>query len=91
MKNDNWNYFLKYSLWSCPWNKLLEKKKTLGKISDRQLFVGKQFIRVMFKRLLSVGLSDKHSVENDFLYSKPEKRINEQTIYLHKKMDASLG
>lgn len=39
-----------------------------------QLFVGKQLIRrVMFKRPLSVGLSDKHNVGNDFLCSNPEK------------------
>lgn len=39
-----------------------------------QLFVGKQLIRrVIFKRPFSVGLSDKHKVESDFLYGNPEK------------------
>lgn len=39
-----------------------------------QLSVGKKLMRrVMFKRSLSVGLSDKHNDEKDFLYSNPEK------------------
>lgn len=42
----------------------------------------------MFKRWLSVGLSDKHNVENDFLYSNSKKwnwrLMNKQYICIKK-------